>query len=167
MSATLTASDRKRLASILGMLGSNASGERDNAARLAEAFRREHGLTWAELLTPEPVVVAKPQAAPEPPPAPPAPAPPPPQPERKPTWQASQMATPQPAPKRRVPTFMDAEPEPASPGERRFWGVFARGGMVLLAPFLNFFLGWVAMQTVTSPGWEHGNRGVVSWQHRS
>jgi hypothetical protein len=32
MTTTLSAADRKRLAAILGMLGSNASGERDNAA---------------------------------------------------------------------------------------------------------------------------------------
>lgn len=48
--AKLSVRDRKKLASILGMLGSNAPGERDNAARLAEQFRRELGLTWADLL---------------------------------------------------------------------------------------------------------------------
>ena len=48
--ASLPAPDRKRLAAILGMLGSNASGERENAARLAEQFRRHYGLTWADLL---------------------------------------------------------------------------------------------------------------------
>lgn len=47
---SLDLAERKRLTSILGMLGSNAAGERDNAARLAEHFRREHGLTWEELL---------------------------------------------------------------------------------------------------------------------
>ena len=52
MSATrnLTEADRKRLASILGMLGSNSAGERDNAATLAERLRRQHRLTWDELL---------------------------------------------------------------------------------------------------------------------
>jgi hypothetical protein len=48
--ANLSAPDRKRLAAILGMLGSTASGERENAARLAEQFRNRCGLTWAELL---------------------------------------------------------------------------------------------------------------------
>ena len=46
----LSASDRKRLAAILSLLGSSASGERENAARLAEQFRNRRGLTWAELL---------------------------------------------------------------------------------------------------------------------
>jgi hypothetical protein len=47
----MTDADRKRLTAILGMLGSDAEGERDNAARLAEQFRRQHGLTWDELLS--------------------------------------------------------------------------------------------------------------------
>ena len=46
-------SDRKRLAALLGMLGSTSSGERDNAARLAEQFRQRLGLTWEELLSPD------------------------------------------------------------------------------------------------------------------
>jgi hypothetical protein len=52
MSATrnLTEADRKRLASILGMLGSSSASERDNAATLAERLRRQHRLTWSELL---------------------------------------------------------------------------------------------------------------------
>jgi hypothetical protein len=45
MTTALSSADRNRLTAILGMLGSDASGERDNAARLAETFRREHGLT--------------------------------------------------------------------------------------------------------------------------
>jgi hypothetical protein len=52
---TLSASDRKRLAAILGMLGSDQPGERNNAANLAEKFRRDHNLTWAELLALSPV----------------------------------------------------------------------------------------------------------------
>jgi hypothetical protein len=64
----LDLAERKRLTSILGMLGSNAVGERDNAARLAEHFRREHGLTWAELLNlPIAPVAAPPRPTPEPP----------------------------------------------------------------------------------------------------
>ena len=46
----MTDTERKRLAAILGMLGSDAVGERDNAARLAEQFRKQQGLTWAEML---------------------------------------------------------------------------------------------------------------------
>jgi hypothetical protein len=53
--ANLSEGERKRLAAILGMLGSDAPGERDNAARLAEQFRRQHGLTWTELLALSPV----------------------------------------------------------------------------------------------------------------
>jgi hypothetical protein len=49
--------DRKRLVAILGMLGSTSAGERDNAARLAEQFRRQHGLTWAQLFEPRTVYV--------------------------------------------------------------------------------------------------------------
>ena len=74
--ATLTDTERKRLASILGLLGSNHAGERDAAALHAEAFRRKHRLTWAELLALPPIDVA--------PPSPPTP-PPSPQPER-PVW---------------------------------------------------------------------------------
>jgi hypothetical protein len=77
----MTEADRKRLIAILGMLGSNAVGERDNAARLAEEFRRKHGLSWADLLAATP---SAPQPAPSPPspPKPPewAQAPPPPKP---------------------------------------------------------------------------------------
>lgn len=46
----MTDAERQRLAAILGMLGSEHQGERDNAARQAEAFRKKHGLTWEELL---------------------------------------------------------------------------------------------------------------------
>jgi hypothetical protein len=41
---------RERIARVLGMLGSDHPGERDNAAKLAEQLRRETGLTWRELL---------------------------------------------------------------------------------------------------------------------
>lgn len=33
----------------LGMLGSDSSGERDNAASLVERLRRESGLTWSDI----------------------------------------------------------------------------------------------------------------------
>ena len=47
--------ERRRLAAILGMLGSNQAGERDAAAMQAEAFRKKHGLTWSELLSLPPI----------------------------------------------------------------------------------------------------------------
>ena len=50
--AALTAVERKKLAAILGMLGSSSAGERDNAATLAEKLRRQLGLTWEDLLGP-------------------------------------------------------------------------------------------------------------------
>jgi hypothetical protein len=46
--------DREKLAQVLGMLGSDFAGERDNAARLAEKLRRESGLTWQQILAPAP-----------------------------------------------------------------------------------------------------------------
>ena len=46
----MTDAERQRLLRILGMLGSSFAGERDNAARHAEAIGRRHGLTWEDLL---------------------------------------------------------------------------------------------------------------------
>ena len=86
---TLSAAERHRLARILGMLGSDHQGERDNAARQAEIFRRKHQLTWAELLalppvdvTPEPLPPSAPPERPvwTPPPQPASPRQTPPQP---------------------------------------------------------------------------------------
>lgn len=77
---TLSESERRRLTAILGMLGSNSAGERDNAARMAEQFRRQHRLTWDELLglppappkaTVEPIKRASPEPKTAPHPAPP------------------------------------------------------------------------------------------------
>lgn len=62
--------DRQRLAALLGMLGSDHAGERDNAARAAHKLARSSGLTWGEIL-------AAPERAPEPAAAKPAPEPPP------------------------------------------------------------------------------------------
>jgi hypothetical protein len=76
ISTTLTSADRERLSSILGMLGSNASSQRANAAAAAGEFRRDHHLTWAEMLAP----ALEPVAAPTPPEPPPAQKPPPPPP---------------------------------------------------------------------------------------
>jgi hypothetical protein len=47
--------DRLRLAALLGMLGSSHVGERDNAARLLEQFRRQRDLNWADLLARRPM----------------------------------------------------------------------------------------------------------------
>ncbi len=48
----LTPADLNKLAGILGMLGSEHAGERDNAARLANRLVRGKGLEWADLLAP-------------------------------------------------------------------------------------------------------------------
>jgi hypothetical protein len=71
----ITPAERQRLAAILGMLGSEHAGERAAAGLQAEAFRRKHGLTWAELLAlPEMPAASEPPAwAPEPAAAPPTP----------------------------------------------------------------------------------------------
>jgi hypothetical protein len=77
----MTSTDRRRLAAILGMLGSEFDGERAAAGLQAETFRKKHGLTWEQMLaTPPPEAVRGPE--PEPPPSrasePPAGHPPPP-----------------------------------------------------------------------------------------
>jgi hypothetical protein len=43
---------RDQLVKILGMLGSEHAGERDNAARKAEELRKEFDLTWDQLIIP-------------------------------------------------------------------------------------------------------------------
>src|SRR5215472_583755 len=47
----MTNTERQRLAAILGMLGSNSAGERDNAATQVERMRHRLGKTWEELLS--------------------------------------------------------------------------------------------------------------------
>jgi len=47
----MTGAERQRLAAILGMLGSNSAGERDAAALAAEEFRKQHRMTWKEVLS--------------------------------------------------------------------------------------------------------------------
>jgi len=62
----MTDIDRRRLARILGMLGSEHAGERASAALQAEAFRKRHAMTWEEMLARPPVevvVVMKPDPA--------------------------------------------------------------------------------------------------------
>jgi len=60
----MTSAERAKLARILGMLGSEYAGERAAAGLQAEAFRKLHGLTWAQLLALPPVDVV--EVAPEP-----------------------------------------------------------------------------------------------------
>ena len=72
----MTATERRRLARILGMLGSEHAGERASAALQAEAFRKRHAMTWEEMLAIPPV-----EEAPEPEPVW---TPPPPEPETEP-----------------------------------------------------------------------------------
>lgn len=71
MSARL---DRKRLAQVLGMMGSSQPGEALNAARVAAKMQRDSGKTWEQLLTPieiklpeQPSSTPTPEPAPEPP----------------------------------------------------------------------------------------------------
>ena len=60
----LSETERHRLASILGMLGSDQPGERASAALKAEEFRNKYNLTWEELLslppTIKPIISSKP-----------------------------------------------------------------------------------------------------------
>jgi hypothetical protein len=49
--SALAASDRERLARLLGMLGSDHHGERDNAARAAHRLVQQHGITWFDVVT--------------------------------------------------------------------------------------------------------------------
>lgn len=46
----MTDQERRRLAAILGRLGSDHAGERAAAAYQVEAFRKKQGLTWEKLL---------------------------------------------------------------------------------------------------------------------
>jgi hypothetical protein len=62
----MTPADRQHLARILGMLGSDHAGERAAAGMQAEAFRKKHGLSWEEMLSPAAIepepTAAKPEA---------------------------------------------------------------------------------------------------------
>jgi hypothetical protein len=51
---TLAASDRERLARLLGMLGSDHAGERDNAGRAAHRLVQQHGVTWHDVVVTRP-----------------------------------------------------------------------------------------------------------------
>jgi hypothetical protein len=49
--SALAASDRVYLAKLLGLLGSDHAGERDNAARAAHRLVQQHGCTWFDVVT--------------------------------------------------------------------------------------------------------------------
>jgi hypothetical protein len=51
---TLEVADRERLARLLGMLGSDHAGERDNAARAAHRLVQQHGITWYDVVVTHP-----------------------------------------------------------------------------------------------------------------
>lgn len=51
----LPAEARTKLAKLLGMLGSDHAGERDNAAMAAHRLVTQAGLTWRQVVTPPPV----------------------------------------------------------------------------------------------------------------
>jgi len=56
-SKKLESGQRERLVKLLGMLGSNLAGERENAAVAVEKHRRILGMSWDELIIPDSVAV--------------------------------------------------------------------------------------------------------------
>jgi hypothetical protein len=52
--SALATSDRVHLAKLLGMLGSDHAGERDNAARAAHRLVQQHGITWYDVVVTHP-----------------------------------------------------------------------------------------------------------------
>jgi len=50
----MTPADRTRLCKLLGMLGSDHPGERDNAARAAHALIQKLGITWRDAFLAQP-----------------------------------------------------------------------------------------------------------------
>jgi len=48
--ASLPPNDRRKLVGVLGMLGSDAAGERASAALLATRIVKSHGLQWEDLI---------------------------------------------------------------------------------------------------------------------
>jgi hypothetical protein len=53
---SLLPADREHLAKLLGMLGSDHLGERDNTARAAHRLVQQRGMTWFDVVTPTPPV---------------------------------------------------------------------------------------------------------------
>ena len=99
MAPLINDADLRRLAAILGMLGSVHAGERAAAGLQAEAFRLKHKLSWTDILSmPVPEAERHAYSAPRPPPprptAPPQQPPPPPQhPPPPPVYKATGFAT--------------------------------------------------------------------------
>ena len=94
----MTDTDRARLAAILGMLGSAHAGERAAAALHAERFRKQHGLTWGEMLAAQPAPEPTEEVS-EPEPEPPAWTPTPAKPEpAQPQWEAPAWTPAKPMP---------------------------------------------------------------------
>jgi hypothetical protein len=52
VTAPLTSTERKRLADLLGRLGSDHPGERDNAGVMAHRLIKTRGLSWPEIIDP-------------------------------------------------------------------------------------------------------------------
>ena len=51
MTAVLTPAERDRLSKLLGLIGSDMTGERDAAIQAATRLLDRHGLRWCELVT--------------------------------------------------------------------------------------------------------------------
>ena len=66
MTAALPPGDRRKLVGVLGMLGSDAVGERAAAVLLATRMVKAHGLVWDDLIGPAPAQQHQQQAAPRP-----------------------------------------------------------------------------------------------------
>jgi hypothetical protein len=52
--SVLAAPHRERLARLLGLLGSDHAGERDNAGRAAHHLVQQHGITWYDVVVTHP-----------------------------------------------------------------------------------------------------------------
>jgi hypothetical protein len=59
MGTTLDAPAADRLAKILGLLGSDHSGERDAAAQAAHKLVRGLGLSWADVIHASPLMAGR------------------------------------------------------------------------------------------------------------
>ena len=54
MQAKLGQAEREKLAKLLGLLSSEHSGERDAAGLAAQRFLKQRGISWVEVLIPQP-----------------------------------------------------------------------------------------------------------------
>jgi hypothetical protein len=60
MTTALSPADRARLTKLLGMLGSDHPGERDNAGVAAHRLIQSKGLAWADILATAPAAAPQP-----------------------------------------------------------------------------------------------------------